>query len=146
MMRALLDTDVVLDLLLDRPPFADTAEALWEAHRQGRFVAFVSPITPVNVFYLTRKLKGAAAARQAVAALVATVAVCSVDQAVLAAALALPFADFEDAVQHASAQAAGLDAIVTRNLADYVGATLPVYSTADFLDRLLANIDPRPTS
>ena len=31
-MRALLDTDVILDLLLDRAGFADAAAALWEAN------------------------------------------------------------------------------------------------------------------
>jgi hypothetical protein len=45
---------------------------------------------------------------------------------------------FEDAVQVASALALGLDAIVTRNLADYAGAALPVYAPADFMGRLPA--------
>jgi hypothetical protein len=41
--------------------------------------------------------------------------------------------DYEDAVQHAAAQAAGLDAIITRDLKDYKHSILPVYSPADFL-------------
>ena len=136
MIRALLDTDVVLDLLLDRMPFADAAEAVWEAHRQGQFVAFISPITPVNVFYITRKVKGLQAAHEAVADLLTTVLVCPVDHTVLASAMALSFKDFEDAVQHSAAMASGLDAIITRNLADYARASIPVYSPTDFLDLL----------
>jgi hypothetical protein len=52
------------------------------------------------------------------------------------AALSLSFSDYEDAVQHASATASGLDAIVTRNLTDYKGATLPVFSPANSLAQL----------
>ena len=57
-MRVLLDTNVVLDFLLDREPFADAAAALWEAGRNGQIENYVSALTPVNVFYIARKLKG----------------------------------------------------------------------------------------
>ncbi len=50
-MLALLDTDVILDLVLERTPFVAAAEALVEAHEHGRFSAYIAPITPVNVFY-----------------------------------------------------------------------------------------------
>ncbi len=65
-MRALLDTDGILDLLLDRTEFADAAAAMWEANDLGRFEDYISAITPVNVYYIARKLKGADAARQAI--------------------------------------------------------------------------------
>lgn len=56
-MRALLDTDVILDLVLERSPWADDAEVLVEAHERGLFDAYLAPITPVNVFYIVRKLR-----------------------------------------------------------------------------------------
>jgi len=115
-MRVLLDTDVVLDLLLDRPGFADHAAAIWEANEQGRLEAHVSAITPVNVYYIARKLKGAEKARQAVAELLSALRVCPLDRTALQAALSLPLTDYEDAVQLASAIASQLDAIITRNL------------------------------
>ncbi len=49
----------------------------------------------------------------------------TIDHDSLRAALTLPLKDYEDAVQVASAQANGLEAIVTRDLADFAGATLP---------------------
>ncbi len=67
-MRVLLDTNVVLDFLLDRPPFAEAAAYLWQANEEGRIEAYVSVITPVNVFYIARKLKGAPVAKQLVEA------------------------------------------------------------------------------
>ena len=62
-----------LDFLLDRAPLADAAAALWQANDDGRIEAYVSVITPVNVFYIARKLKGAATARQLVESLLAAV-------------------------------------------------------------------------
>lgn len=135
-MRALLDTDVLLDLFLDRESFAETAAALWEANERGDFEGYISAITPINLFYITRKLKDLPTARQAVAELVATLRICSVDQETLQSALSLPLADYEDAVQLASAIINQVDVIVTRNLEDYAGATLPVFSPKDFLKKL----------
>ncbi len=135
-MRVLLDTDVVLDLVLDREPFADAAAELLALHEQERIEIFVSGITLINVFYVTRKIKGIGSARQAVEELLTTVKICPLYQAVLESAYKLPLTDYEDAVQHASATASQLDAIVTRNLKDYKNATLPVFSPTDFLIQL----------
>ncbi len=135
-MRALLDTDVVLDLLLDREPFADVSAALWELNAAGQFEGWISALTPVNVYYIARKLKGATVARQAVTDLLAAFRVCALDAAGLEQALGLPFSDYEDAVQHASAARQQLEAIVTRNVGDYRGATIRVYAPSDFLQAI----------
>ncbi len=138
-MRVLFDTDLVLDLLLDRDPFADAAAAVFTLHEKGRISGYVSGITIVNVFYVTRKSKGTAGARKAVEELLATLNVCPLDQLVLANAHHLAFTDYEDAVQHACATASGLDALITRNLVDYKNATLPVFSPTAFLNQLTSS-------
>jgi predicted nucleic acid-binding protein len=134
--RVLFDTDVTLDLVLDREPFAEAAASVFKLHERRRIEGYVSAVTMVNVFYVTRKIKGHELARQAVGELLAGLNVCPTDLSVLQEAHHLPFTDYEDAVQHACATVAGLDAIVTRNLADYKNATLPVYSPTDFLGHL----------
>jgi len=135
-MRVLFDTDIILDVFLKRTPFVEAAAALWRANEQGQIEGYVSAITPVNLFYVARKLKGVKTARRAVAELVDAFRVCPVERMILQDALALLLSDFEDAVQHAAAVASRLDVIVTRDLADYAGATLPVVSPADFLKQL----------
>jgi predicted nucleic acid-binding protein len=135
-MKALIDTDVILDIFLQRTPFVIAASALWVAKEQGRFEAFVSGITPINAFYFVRKQADIAAAQRAVRSLLTAMRICEVDATVLHAAQTLLITDYEDAVQHTCATANGMDAIVTRNLADYKGATLPVFSPADFLAQL----------
>ena len=135
-MRALLDTDVLLDVLLARAPFSQAAARLLDLSQQGVFDAYVCGITPINIFYVARKAKTGDELRRAIGQLLRTTYVCPLDHSILTNALASPILDYEDAVQHACAVAAGLDAIVTRNLGDYKNATLPVYSPTDFLNRL----------
>ncbi len=112
---------------------ADDASALWRANGAGDFDAFISAITPVNVFYVARKGVGAVLARRITESLLTSVGICAVNRAILLAAYALAFKDYEDAVQHASASAAHMDAIVTRDPSGYTDATLAVLAPADFL-------------
>lgn len=135
-MRILFDTNIILDLFLDRAPFADEAAELWQANTDGRLDGFVSAITLVNLFYISRRLKDRAVAYQVVGEVLAAISVCPVDQAILQTALVLPFTDYEDAVQHASATGYGVQAIVTRNLKDFTGATVTVFSPAELLAKL----------
>lgn len=133
-MRVLLDTNVVLDVVLAREPFAQASAQLFKLHEQGKIDAYIAAITPIN--YITRKVKGGQEARQAVELLLSSLAVCPLSHGVLEEAYKLPFSDYEDAVQHASATANGLDTIVTRDIKDYKNATLPVFSPVDFLKKL----------
>jgi hypothetical protein len=62
--------------------------------------------------------------------------VCPLHQSILDEADKLPFTDYEDAVQHASATASSLEVIVTRDLGDYKNATLPVLSPRELIDKI----------
>ncbi len=136
-MRVLLDTNVALDFLLDREPFADAAAQVWEAHRHGKIVAYVSAIAPVNIFfYIARKLKGVDMAHRVVTGLLHECQVAGVDASVLRAAAALSLKDYEDAVQLASALHSRLDAMVTRNPHDYPSDSLAILSPSDVLTTL----------
>ena len=133
MTRVLLDTDVILDVLFDRPQFVEPAAILWEAHEQGKIEGHISAITSVNVFYIARKLKDVETAKLAVTRLIGTFRICAVNQSILQQAMLLPLSDYEDAVQLATAITYQLDAIITRNLKDYQKSPRPVFSPADFL-------------
>lgn len=50
MMRALLDTNVILDYFLARQPFDTEALAIWRANERGQFAGYISGITAVNFF------------------------------------------------------------------------------------------------
>lgn len=135
-MQVLLDNDVVLDYLLKRPPSATEAKGIFDNLAKNKFEAYVAPITFNNVFYVIRKAQDKNAAFQAVERLLKILEVCAANKVVMQNALLLNFTDYEDAVQHACAEAENLDEIVTRNLSDYKNAAIPVYSPTDFLNLL----------
>jgi predicted nucleic acid-binding protein len=135
-MRILLDTDVVLDLLLKREPYDKEAEKLFLLGADNSVELYVNSITPINVFYIGRKLKGREAASDAVQRLLALVQVAVVDSFVLSDAFSFGLTDFEDAVQCSAAISEGLDAVVTRNLEDYTGAPIQVLAPGELLDSL----------
>ena len=113
-MRILLDTNAVLDFLLRRPEGFAKADQIF-VHLQNReFDAYVDPITPLNAFYTCRKEIGKPAATRSVQDILRLVYITPTDKKVLTDAFGMGFSDYEDAVQCASAIAAGLDAIVTR--------------------------------
>lgn len=125
MKRLLLDVNVVLDVLLDRPPFAVAARGLWAAAERKEIEALIPAHGATTVFYLAQRQKGPAVARRVMEDLLAVAQVATVDEAVLRQALALRWPDFEDAVCAAAAVAAGCEMLVTRDPAGFRDAPLP---------------------
>src|SRR5215207_1064380 len=107
-MRVLLDTNVVLDFVLARQPFFIEADEIFIHLRNKDFEAFVSAITPINVFYTTRKETDKATAFSAVEELLKLVQIAESSNQIYRNALALSFNDYEDAVQHECAVAENL--------------------------------------
>ncbi len=135
-MKILLDNDVVLDYVLERQSFYVPAKEIFILNAKNDITVYVSGITPVNVFYTGRKLKGKDFTFKAVRRLLLLVEVCRMDKQVLQNAFSLNFTDYEDAVQCASALVENLDAIVTRNTTDYKNSPVKVYSPTEFLQFL----------
>lgn len=80
----------------------------------------MSAMTAVNVSYIARKLKGAAAARQIHTRLLAEFRVCPLGLAALNEALASPLVDYEDAVQLASAHTIGSEQLKSSEKRDKI--------------------------
>ncbi len=138
-MRILFDTNVVLDVLLDREPHAEMAAQLLSLVDQGRIEGVLCATTVATVHYLAAKAVGVESARRHVRELLGLFDVACVDRASLHAALDFDLADFEDAVLHESARAAGATAIVTRNGRDFATAALPVFDPVELLAAVLAS-------
>ena len=138
-MRVLLDTNVVLDFVLARQPFFVKVDENFVKLQNDEFEAFVSPITPINVFYTTRKEKDKTVAFAAIEELLKLVQITKSDNRIFQNALLLGFKDYEDAVQHECALAENLDAIVTRNTKDYKNSSIKVYTPTEFLQFLQTN-------
>ena len=136
MIRALLDTNIILDALFAREPFGEQAAAIWKAHEDERFTGYLCAITPVNVFYIARKQIQRKQALKMMNDLMDTFEISPVSRDVLRSALKLDMKDFEDAVQIASAQAYELDFIITRDIKDYEKSPVKALSPAEFVQEL----------
>ena len=135
-MRALIDTNVLMDVLFEREPFLEPAKAIWQAVEQGRLDGYISAITPINVFYIAERMKTSSYAHRLVKEILSVFRICPLTEASLKAALVLSLSDYEDAAQAASALADGLDAIVTRDKDGFINLPIPVYSPAEFVKKL----------
>ena len=132
----LLDTDLLIDVALDRRPHSGHSSELLNRVERGPERAFVAWHTLSKFYYLVRPAHGDADARDFISELVRFVAVAPVDTAAARYAVSLPMADFEDAMQVAAARACGAQHIVTRNVRDFVRSPIPAVTPQDALDRL----------
>jgi predicted nucleic acid-binding protein len=130
-LKILLDTNIVLDILMDRMPFADSAVELFSKVEDGTIIGYLCGTTITTVYYLASKAVGAARAQEEIRKLLNLFEVAPVNRHVLEAALDADFIDFEDAVIHEAACHIGADAIVTRNQKDFKKSRIPVYSSEE---------------
>jgi predicted nucleic acid-binding protein len=120
--RILLDTNVILDVLLDRHPHLDASAAVWVAVETGNAEGLVAAHAITTIHYLVRKEIGGIKAARIVSAILRVFGIPAVDDAVIQEALLLPVSDFEDAVTAAAARSAGCQFIVTRDPKGFRGS------------------------
>ena len=137
MRRILFDTNVVLDVLLDRQPYVEASAAAWAAVETGISEGMLAAHAVTTIHCLVRKEVGNSKARRIISAILRVFGVAAVDGAVVQEALQLPLSDFEDAVTAAAARLAGCECIVTRDPKGFRGS--PVRSlTPEAVTPLLA--------
>ena len=137
-MKVLFDTNVVLDVLLEREPHADAAARLFSLVDNGSLEGSICATTATTVFYIAARFVGSKRAHAQVHELLGLVDVAPVDRDVLDRALDLDFTDFEDAVLHEAAIAGGMSAIVTRDRGGFANATIPVFDPRELLAAVTA--------
>ncbi|MFZ1027479.1 MAG: PIN domain-containing protein [Limnoraphis robusta] len=135
-MKVLLDTNIILDQLLEREPFYIESNALFDEIRLKRVIGYVTATTLTDIFYIAKKQKGTRVAQQYIRDLLMTMQICPVNRKILEAAIASNSDDFEDAVQLACAVSEDLDAIVTRNMQGFSDASIDILTAGELLTRL----------
>jgi len=132
-LKLLLDTNVILDVLLDRKPFVADCARVVAAVETGRIEGSLCATTITTLHYLASKTLGAKAAVREISDLLQIFRVAPVTEAVLKAALQSTGRDYEDLVLWESARAIGADGIVTRNPSDFPRSGVPIYLPADIV-------------
>jgi predicted nucleic acid-binding protein len=101
--KILIDTNIVLDLILEREPFVENAIAIFEQIEQGKLAGYIAATTITNIFYIIRKTEGREVAIAAIHRLLIGLQFCAVDRQTIETALSLGLKDFEDSIQLACA-------------------------------------------
>ncbi|MDJ1170073.1 PIN domain-containing protein [Roseofilum sp. BLCC_M154] len=135
-MEFLIDTNIVLDFLLQREPFYQDAERLFQAIHDNNIIGYVTATTLTNIFYIARRHTASIdKAQQAVVATLDIMAICPVNRETLESALTVGCTDFEDAVQVACAMDQGLDGVVTRDTG-FPNILIPILSVDEALNQI----------
>ncbi len=132
-MRLLLDANVVLDVLLDRQPFAAEAREVWAAADRGLIDGCIAAFTLPTVHYICRRQDSIGAADLAVKFCLAAFDVAALYPESIAAAQRMPGRDFEDNLQIACALSDFAEGIVTRNPQDFAASPIRVYTPVELL-------------
>jgi predicted nucleic acid-binding protein len=135
-MRVLLDTNVILDALLDREPWVTEARAIWAAHLQFQVAAHVTATSLTDVFYVARRIAGGERAWLAVGACLDQLYIIPVGPTELRSAAGQGHGDFEDHLQIALALANEVDAIVTRDPVGFVGSPITILTPTQFVEQM----------
>jgi predicted nucleic acid-binding protein len=137
-LRILVDTNVALDVLLAREPWASQAEPVYTARDAGRVELCLLASTLTDVFYIARKQVGRDRARASIEACLRVYSILSVTREMIERAFARAGVDFEDDVQMAAAEIERLDYLMTRNAADFVGSPAPALTPPELAPLLSA--------
>nr|VFJ64883.1 MAG: Predicted nucleic acid-binding protein, contains PIN domain [Candidatus Kentron sp. FM]VFJ65181.1 MAG: Predicted nucleic acid-binding protein, contains PIN domain [Candidatus Kentron sp. FM]VFK15279.1 MAG: Predicted nucleic acid-binding protein, contains PIN domain [Candidatus Kentron sp. FM] len=139
-MKVLVDTNVILDIALDREPFVEYAALFLKTARQRIIPLFMTATTVTDLYYILRKERGKDIALSFISDLLQFVDVASVDKKVVIEALRSEIPDFEDAIQIFSAKQTAIETVVTRNEGDFAKSGLDVQNPKSFLQRLQVDI------
>ncbi len=138
-MKILVDTNIALDVALDRPHLSASSRDVltWAFEHPGH--ACLAWHSVATLAYYLAKQHGRDRVRSFIGELVARLDIAGGSDRELLRAIKLPLPDFEDAMIVALAESAGATHIVTRNLSDFRKSPVKAVSPEGFL-RLTAKV------
>ncbi len=137
MIKILLDTNIVIDLLAMREPFYQDAAALFTLADQKTIKLSVSALSLANTHYILSKFINEQEARKILRNFKVIVDVLPLDDKVVDLALNSDFKDFEDAIQFFTAIENDQKLIVTRNKSDFKESKIPIMTAGEFIKSII---------
>lgn len=135
-MIVLVDTDVLIDVALERMPHVESSSALLDKLEQRPGTAFVAWHTLSNFYYLVAPTQGQDDTKAFLVELTRFAHVAPTTADSLRYAAQLTMHDFEDAMQVAAARACNAEVIATRNIRDYANAPIQARMPSSLLQEL----------
>ncbi|MEO6850955.1 MAG: PIN domain-containing protein [Mucilaginibacter sp.] len=137
MKRVFADTNILIDLLADRPPFSKFAIQLFDMAEKEEVKLFTSSHSFATTHYLLKKYMDEVRLRAILLSLLDFIEIIPVDFNIIKKSLLSKHKDFEDAIQIFAANSVNnIDFIVTRNLKDFKDAGIIVLPPDELLNYL----------
>ena len=130
--RIFVDTNILLDVLLEREGYYYDALKIWANAENGNVEACIAAISLNNIHYVMRKLKSETTALIAVKILLRIFKVIPVDADILGLAVDFHDKDFEDDIQLQCALKAKCSQLFTRNPNHYDHSAIAVVPPSSF--------------
>ncbi|MEY8356230.1 PIN domain-containing protein [Lachnospiraceae bacterium 54-53] len=136
-MVVLIDTNVVIDVLMKREPYAKEAQEILVKCATGDITGFLAAHSIPNLFYILRKDYSVEERRTFIKNLCAIFRISDLNgKKILAAAENETFSDFEDCLQVECAAEVMSDYIVTRNPSDFKNSRIKTIAPGELLSLL----------
>ena len=132
-MKILLDTNVLLDVFLERKPFCDSSIRVMALVERSKIEGWICSTTVTTIYYLIEKALSRGEAETHTKNLLNIFHIAPVNLYVLQSAITTKFGDYEDGVLHQAALSARVDGIATRNTKDFQHSKLPVYTPNELI-------------
>lgn len=136
-MRVLIDTNVIIDVALEREEFVDDSQAVLDWCSTRGTLTWVAWHTVTNCYYILRstppKGLGDETARLFLSELLEWAEIAPATTGIARSGLSISGGDLEDHLQALCAEAISADLIVTRNEADFKNSPVRAISPAQFL-------------
>jgi|SRR5437588_8838099 len=137
MRNVFVDTNILIDLLADRPPFSKFAVAIFDLAEKHKVKLFTSSHSYATTHYLLKKYMGEKELRVVLYSLLDFINIISIDLSIIKKSLLSNHKDFEDAIQiFAAGSIKSLDFIVTRNIKDFKDAGVTVLPPDELIHSL----------
>ena len=134
-----IDTDVIIDFLIDRKPHSREAAIIFTLIEQKKIKGYASSLTFSNLYYVLRKIESHNKVKSKLESLSQIVGILKVEERTIKEALGSDFPDFEDSIQYFSAlDSKKIDVIITRNTRDYKKSDIPVMTPGDYLKTVIS--------
>lgn len=139
-MKVFIDTNVLLDSLLDGRPCHEDASLILSACEFGKIEGFASYLTFANMAYVLRKEVGKQRLKEIIRKSMKLLQILPMDSEQIEVALEISAPDFEDVLQYACAKAGGCEIFVTNNVKHYQFChDIEIVSTSDYARRFVEN-------
>lgn len=135
MNKILLDTNIILDIALERRDFFEKSKELMLTLNKLNIPSYVTATTVTDIYYILKKSKGHQLTISFLKNLFDFINIAGVDKEVVIRALISELTDFEDAVQTECASQNDINIIITRNTADFKKSKLVIVTPSEFINQ-----------